>query len=227
VTASPIPDIRVKLAIFDLDNTLIGGDSDYLWGQFLAETGVVDPGEYLRGHDRFYADYLAGTLDIRAFLRFQLAPLARHAPSDLLRWRARFVEEWIRPIVLPRARALIDEHREAGHSLLIITATNRFITAPIAELLGVTDLIATEPEAVDGRFTGEITGTPSYAAGKVARFQAWLADRGARASETWFYSDSHNDLPLLERVTHPVAVDPDDTLARVARERDWPIVSLR
>jgi HAD superfamily hydrolase (TIGR01490 family) len=227
VTAAALPEDAVKLAIFDLDNTLIGGDSDYLWGQFLAGLGVVDAGEYLRGHDRFYADYLEGTLDIHAFLRFQLAPLARFEPADLLRWRTRFIAERIRPIVLPRARTLLDEHRAHGHTLLIVTATNRFITAPIAELLGVAELIATEPESVGGRFTGEVAGTPSYAAGKVVRFQQWLAERDARPSETWFYSDSHNDLPLLERVTHPVAVDPDETLAGVARARGWPVLSLR
>jgi HAD superfamily hydrolase (TIGR01490 family) len=217
----------VDLAIFDLDNTLLAGDSDYLWGQFLAELGVVDPEAYLRGHERYYADYLAGTLDIQEFLRFQLAPLAHHAMPDLLAWRARFLEEKIRPILLPAAQALLDRHRRAGHRLLIITATNRFITGPIAGLLGVEDLIATEPATANGRFTGEVEGTPSHAAGKVTRFEAWLAQQGDSPRETWFYSDSHNDLPLLERVDHPVAVDPDDTLRAIATGRGWPILSLR
>lgn len=217
----------MNLAIFDLDNTLIAGDSDYLWGQFLAELGVVDPEAYLRGHERYYADYLAGTLDIHDFLRFQLAPLARLPVPELLAWRARFIEEKIQPILLPAAQALLDHHRRAGHRLLIITATNRFITGPIASLLGVADLIATEPETADGRFTGEVAGTPSYASGKVVRFEAWLAEQGEPLRETWFYSDSHNDLPLLERVDHPVAVDPDETLRAIAVERGWSILSLR
>ncbi|MCU0937293.1 MAG: HAD-IB family hydrolase [Gammaproteobacteria bacterium] len=217
----------MKLAIFDLDNTLIGGDSDYLWGQFLAELGVVDADAFLRGHERYYADYLAGTLDIRDFLRFQLAPLARFPMPELVAWRARFLEEKIRPILLPAAADLLDRHRRAEHRLLIITATNRFITAPIANLLGVVDLIATEPESANGRFTGDVSGVPSYAAGKVARFDAWLAEQVDPPGETWFYSDSHNDLPLLERVIHPVAVDPDDTLRAVAAARAWPVISLR
>jgi len=217
----------MKLAIFDLDNTLIAGDSDYLWGQYLADLGIVDRQAYLEGHQRYYEDYLAGTLDIYAFLRFQLGPLARFPRTDLLRWRARFIDERIRPLLLPRAQTLIEEHRHALRKLLIITATNRFITAPIAALLGVQDLIATEPEVVAGEFTGEVTGTPSYAAGKVERLAEWLGQQGLRASETWFYSDSHNDLPLLERVDHPVAVDPDGTLRDVARARHWPIISLR
>lgn len=217
----------MKLAIFDLDNTLIAGDSDYLWGQFLAELGVVDAAAYVSEHDRFYADYLAGTLDIHEFLRFQLAPLAHFPMNDLLAWRGRFMEEKIRPILLPRADTLVGEHRQADHTLLIITATNRFITEPIAHVLGVEHLIATEPAMVDGRFTGEVAGTPSYASGKVRRLESWLAKQLERPTETWFYSDSHNDLPLLERVSHPVAVDPDETLSDVARSRGWPIISLR
>jgi HAD superfamily hydrolase (TIGR01490 family) len=217
----------VNLAIFDLDNTLIRGDSDYLWGQFLAEVGAVDRGEFLRGHDRFYQHYLEGTLDIFEFLRFQLGPLARHPLPALTEWRTRFLAEKIEPILLPRAHALLDEHQGAGHTLLIITATNRFITEPIARRLGVDNLIATEPESVDGRFTGNVAGTPSYAGGKVERLEAWLRAHGTRPAETWFYSDSHNDLPLLERVTHPTAVDPDATLLQVASRRGWPVISLR
>ena len=219
--------VNLKLAIFDLDNTLIAGDSDYLWGQFLAELGVVDAEAYVREHDRYYADYLAGALDIHEFLRFQLEPLTRFPMGDLLAWRGRFMQEKIRPILLPRAVALIAEHRQAQHTLLIITATNRFITEPIASVLGVEHLIATEPATDGGRFTGEVAGTPSYASGKVTRLENWLTQQLERPAETWFYSDSHNDLPLLERVDHPVAVDPDDTLGEVARSRAWPIISLR
>jgi HAD superfamily hydrolase (TIGR01490 family) len=217
----------VQLAIFDLDNTLIGADSDYLWGEFLTETGVVDRDRYLREHDRFYAAYLQGALDIHEFLEFQLAPLAAFPMERLLAWRERFLEQKIRPVVLPAARELVARHRGAGHMLLIVTATNRFITEPIAAMLGVTHLIATEPEYADGRYTGRVAGIPSYASGKVTRLEAWLARQGLRPTETWFYSDSHNDLPLLERVSHPVAVDPDDTLRGVARERGWPVLSLR
>ena len=217
----------MQLAIFDLDNTLIAGDSDYLWGEFLAELGKVDAEAFLREHERYYADYLAGRLDIGEFLRFQLAPLARFPMPDLLAWRERFIEEKIRPILLPAARMLLERHRRAGHRLLIITATNRFITRPIASLLGVEDLIATEPETSAGRFTGEVAGVPAYAAGKVTRFDAWVEEQGQPPSETWFYSDSHNDLPLLERVDHAVAVDPDETLRTIARSRAWPIVHLR
>lgn len=217
----------MNLAIFDLDNTLIAGDSDYLWGHFLAGIGVVDREHYLREHDRFYAAYLEGSLDIYEFLRFQLEPLARFPLPELLAWRSRFVEERIRPIRLPRADQLLAEHRNAGHTLLIVTATNRFVTAPIAELLGVPNLIATEPAQVGGRFTGEVAGVPSYRDGKVARLRAWLADNRVAPRETWFYSDSHNDLPLLATVTHPVAVDPDETLRRIAAERGWPVMTLR
>ncbi len=217
----------MNLAIFDLDNTLIAGDSDYLWGQFLTEIGAVDGDSFRREHDRYYADYLEGNLDIDAFLRFQLAPLARHPLDRLHAWRTRFVTEKIRPILLPRAQALLDEHRSAGHALLIITATNRFITQPIAHLMGVDDLIATDPEFRDGRFTGEVAGIPSYAAGKVERFRLWMIERDAKLKETWFYSDSHNDLPLLDRVSHAVAVDPDERLRRTALARGWSVISLR
>ncbi len=217
----------MPLAIFDLDHTLIGGDSDHLWGQYLCTLGAVDPEVFSREHDRYYADYLAGRLDIDAFLRFQLAPLARHPRETLERWRGRFLEEHIRPILLPKADELIAGHRARGDHPLIITATNRFITEPIAGLLGIDDLIATEPEEVDGAFTGRVAGVPSFAEGKVHRLQAWLEEHAMDLAGSWFYSDSRNDLPLLERVDHPVAVDPDPALEAAARERGWPVMSLR
>jgi HAD superfamily hydrolase (TIGR01490 family) len=217
----------MALAIFDLDNTLIAGDSDYLWGQHLIGLGVVDGPSYEAANDRFYDDYRHGRLDIDAFLRFALRPLSEHSPATLERWRAEFVAERIDPILLPAARALIERHRSAGDTLLIITATNAFVTAPIAERFGIEHLIATEPEQANGRFTGRVAGTPAFREGKVARLEQWLAVRGESLDGSCFYSDSINDLPLLERVQRPAAVDPDERLARVAEERGWPIMSLR
>jgi HAD superfamily hydrolase (TIGR01490 family) len=217
----------MALAIFDLDNTLLAGDSDYLWGVFLAERGVVDAGEYERENERFYREYLEGRLDIHEFLRFSLRVLKENRPEDLLRWREQFVREKIEPIVTTRATALVQRHRTAGDTLLIITATNSFVTSPIAERLGIPHLIATIPEQRDGRFTGEVQGTPSFQEGKVRRLQEWLRELGGDLSGSTFYSDSHNDIPLLERVDHPVAVDPDEHLTRHAREKGWPVISLR
>ena len=217
----------MSLAIFDLDNTLLGGDSDYLWGQFLVEIGVVDGALYARENQRFYEEYERGVLDIREFLRFSLRPLAEHAPEQLHAWHARFMEEKIRPIILPKGRALLAEHRGRGEFLLIITATNRFVTEPIARELGVDHLIATDPELRDGRYTGEVAGIPSFKEGKVQRLEAWLRESGRNLADSSFYSDSHNDLPLLELVTRPVAVDPDDTLRQHAEFRGWPVISLR
>ena len=217
----------MTLAIFDLDNTLLGGDSDYLWGRFLVERGLVDGEAYERENQRFYDEYRAGTLDIHEFLAFALRPLTEHSLAELLAWRERFLEEKIQPILLPKAVELLERHRTDGDTLLIITATNRFITAPIAERLGVSQLLATEPEFADGRYTGRSAGIPCFQHGKVERLDQWLEETGHDLAESWFYSDSHNDLPLLGRVTHPVAVDPDTALAQHARERGWPIISLR
>jgi HAD superfamily hydrolase (TIGR01490 family) len=217
----------MSLAIFDLDNTLLGGDSDYLWGQFLVEQGLVDGEHYERENQRFYDDYEAGTLDIYQYQAFMLQPLTLHPLTEMLAWRERFMEEKIQPILLPRADALLNQRRMAGDILLIITATNRFITAPIAERFGVPHLLATEPEVINGRYTGRTVGIPCFQQGKVERLNAWLTETGGDLTDSWFYSDSHNDLPLLNRVTHPVAVDPDATLACHAQERGWPIISLR
>jgi len=217
----------VTLAIFDLDNTLIGGDSDHLWGQFVCEQRLVDSDDFGARADQFYADYAAGTLDIDAYLRFALSPLAGRPPEQIAEWHRRFMESKIRPILLPAASALIDSHRQQGHELLIVTATNRYVTAPIARELGVEHLIACDGEIVDGRYTGEPAGVPSFQAGKVTRVRQWLQGRRETLAGAWFYSDSHNDLALLELVDHPVAVDPDDTLRAVALERGWPVISLR
>jgi HAD superfamily hydrolase (TIGR01490 family) len=218
----------VTLAIFDLDNTLLAGDSDYLWGRFLVDKGIVDPHAYEAANTRFYEAYRNGTLDIGEFLAFALRPLAENEPEQLFRWRESFVEEKILPIVQTAARELVERHRAAGHTLLVITATNRFVTEPIVRLYGIDNLIATEPEFREGRYTGRVEGIPSFHEGKVHRLSAWLADNdGYDLGNTWFYSDSHNDIPLLSRVAHPVAVDPDPTLRRAAEERGWPVISLR
>ncbi|MCL4316046.1 MAG: HAD-IB family hydrolase [Gammaproteobacteria bacterium] len=215
------------LTIFDLDNTLLAGDSDYLWGVFLVEQGLVDREHYERENLRYYEQYQAGTLDIHAFLSFSLRPLAQHDPAALQSLRERFMREKIAPIMLPKARALIENHRQRGHTLLIISATNRFVTGPIAEAYGVSDLLASEPEMKHGRYTGRVAGIPCYREGKVARLEQWLKEKGVAPGEIWFYSDSHNDIPLLEKVTHPVAVDPDAQLMEYAKKKNWPTISLR
>jgi HAD superfamily hydrolase (TIGR01490 family) len=217
----------MPLAIFDLDNTLLAGDSDYLWGCFLGEIGVVERASYERENQRFYDDYRAGRLDIMAFLAFSLRPLAEHDPEQLLLWHARFMAQKIEPLITPAAERLVATHRDAGDTLMIITATNAFVTAPIAQRLGVPHLIATEPELSGGRYTGRVAGTPSFREGKVERLEQWLATNGGTLQGATFYSDSHNDLPLLERVDHPVAVDPDPQLHAVAVQHGWPVISLR
>lgn len=217
----------MPVALFDLDNTLIAGDSDSLWGQYLVACGAVDGERFAETHRRFHQDYLAGRLDIEAFLAFALRPLAEHPEERLNAWRAAFMREWIEPLVLPAGEALIEEHRRAGHEIAIVTATNRFVTAPIAERLGVTTLLATEPERRSGQYTGRPTGTPTYREGKIHAVNEWLSQHQLSHEERWFYSDSHNDLPLLREVEHPVAVDPDDTLRQAAQQAGWQILTLR
>jgi len=217
----------LSLAIFDLDNTLLGGDSDYLWGRFLVEQGIVDAVHYERENLRFYDEYKAGQLDIHEFLRFSLAPLAEHDLDTLNAWHRRFMEEKIRPIILPKARDLLENHRARGDYILIITATNRFVTGPIAEEFGVDDMLATEPAMENGRYTGEVTDVPCFQQGKVTRLERWLAGNGMNLEGSWFYSDSHNDLPLLEMVAHPVVVDADEILSDHAGLMGWPQISLR
>jgi HAD superfamily hydrolase (TIGR01490 family) len=216
----------MTLAIFDLDNTLLAGDSDYLWGEFLVEKGVVDGSAYKQENARFYQEYKAGRLDIFEFQRFSLKPLRDNTMEKLLDWRREFLESKISPIISPQSRQLVEKHRDAGDTLLIITATNAFVTSPIAQRYGIDHLIATEPERLDGHFTGEVAGEPSFKEGKVNRLRTWLQAHAEDLRGSWFYSDSHNDIPLLEAVDHPVAVDPDETLARVARERNWQILQL-
>jgi HAD superfamily hydrolase (TIGR01490 family) len=218
------------LALFDLDNTLLDGDSDYEWGQFLVDRGVLARDEYEAQNRAYYEQYVAGTLDIHEFLGFALRPLAEHEPADLRRWHGEFMAERIRPMIGAKARALVRQHQDAGDLCAIITATNSFVTGPIAREFGIEHLIATDPEERNGEFTGRASGVPSFREGKVQRVESWLAEHGlswASFSETWFYSDSLNDLPLLSKVTHPVAVDPDETLKETALEKDWLIISLR
>jgi HAD superfamily hydrolase (TIGR01490 family) len=217
----------MRLAIFDLDHTLLAGDSDHLWGEFMIEQGLVDRDHHKHHNDKFYADYKAGTLDIAAYTRFALEPLVRLGAEKLVPLRARFVERVIDPIVAPAAPALLERHRIQGDELLIITATNRFVAEPIAQLLGVDELLATDPQQAGGRYTGEIAGVPCYREGKVRRFEQWLAERGERNEGVTFYSDSHNDLPLLRHVQRPIAVDPDDALRAEALRQGWPVISLR
>lgn len=217
----------MTLAIFDLDNTLLNGDSDYLWGQFLGERGIVDPDEYEHENLKYYDDYRAGRLDIHAFLRFSLRPLTTLEPVQLRALQADFMAAKIEPILLPAACRLIDQHRQAGHRPLIITATNSVVTRPIATRFGISELIGTDPEEQEGRFTGEVAGIPSFREGKVQRLNLWLEAHQENLDGSFFYSDSHNDLPLLEHVAHPVAVDPDDILRGIAEQRGWPVISLR
>jgi HAD superfamily hydrolase (TIGR01490 family) len=218
----------VSLAIFDLDNTLLRGDSDHAWGEFLVEQGAVDRARYASENDRYYAAYLAGTLDIYEFLeQHQLRPLAENDRATLERWRAEFVRSKIAPLITPAARALVEQHRARGDTLLIITATNSFITTPIATAFNIPHLIATEPEELNGQFTGKVAGIPSYREGKVERLSEWLHDRHENLDGSWFYSDSHNDLPLLNMVDHPVAVNADETLAQYARTRGWTMIELQ
>jgi HAD superfamily hydrolase (TIGR01490 family) len=217
----------MALAIFDLDNTLLGGDSDYLWGEYLVENKHVDGQDFQQANQDFYDQYVAGTMDIFEFLAFQLKPLADNDIHLLEQWRADYLKQKINPIILPAALKLIEKHAQQNDTLLIITATNRFITAPIADKLTIPNLIATEPEMKNGQYTGAVAGTPSFQQGKVTRLMSWLTDNQHSLEGSYFYSDSHNDLPLLELVSHPVAVDPDPQLTEAARQRGWPIQSLR
>jgi HAD superfamily hydrolase (TIGR01490 family) len=218
---------RVKLAIFDLDNTLLNGDSDYLWGQFLVDQGIINQADFERDNQRFYEDYQAGCLDIQAYLQFALRPLAQNDMETLLTWHAQFMDEYILPIILPKGRALIEQHKNQGDYPMIITATNAFITAPIGRYLGVETTLATQPELVADQYTGKYIGTPTFREGKVKRLKEWLEETGHNLEGAVFYSDSHNDLPLLEMVERPVAVDPDAKLKSTAQARGWEIISLR
>ena len=222
--------MSMRLALFDLDNTLLAGDSDYEWGQFLIERGVLDRETYEEQNRRYYEQYNNGTLDIHEYLGFALGPLAKHTPQELRRWRAEFISNRILPMIGPAARALARRHLEEGDLCAVVTATNSFVTAPIALEFGIPHLIATEAATQAGRFTGQVAGTPCFREGKIVRLEAWLREQGhalREFAESTFYSDSHNDLPLLSLVSRPIAVDPDPTLKAEATRRGWPIISLR
>ena len=220
----------MKLVLFDLDNTLLAGDSDFEWAQFLIEQGVLDKELYEARNQAFYEQYKAGTLDIHEFLDFQLKPLARHARAQLDAWHADYMLKKILPIMTSPAKVLVERELADADLVAIITATNSFVTAPIAKAFGISHLIATEPEQMNGAYTGRVAGTPSFREGKIVRLHEWLASLGKSLGDfdqSWFYSDSLNDLPLLELVTNPVTVDPDATLHEHAVQCGWPIISLR
>ena len=216
----------MSLAIFDLDNTLINGDSDYEWGQFLVENHIVDGSAYEQQNTGYYEQYKAGTLDILAFLAFSLKPLAQHDRKQLDQWHTEFMQQKILPIIGDKARALVEKHRQAGDTLVIITATNSFVTAPIAREFEIDHLIATDLEIKNGRYTGKVAGTPCFKEGKIKRLQNWLDTHQHDLNGSWFYSDSHNDLPLLNLVEHPVVVNPDAQLKSEAERLHWPTLQL-
>lgn len=217
----------MSLAIFDLDNTLLHGDSDHAWGEFLCEQGIVDIELYRQANDNFYHQYVAGTLNIYEFLEFALKPLKDLPHEQLTQLHLQFMKEKVEPMITEKAEALLRHHRDRGDYLLIITATNKFVTGPIAKRLGVDDIMATDPEEVDGQYTGKVAGIPCFQGGKVKRLNTWLANSDHTLEGSYFYSDSRNDLPLLEVVENPVAVDADETLTQIATERGWPVMSLR
>lgn len=216
--------------MFDLDNTLLSGDSDFEWAQFLIEQGVLDQEVYAARNQKFYDQYKAGTLNIHAFLDFQLKPLSRHPRKQLDSWHREYMSKKVLPMISRSARELVARHQCDGDLSVIITSTNSFVTAPIAKEFGIENLIATEPEQVNGEFTGKVAHIPCFREGKVARLESWLKERGLAwqsFGQSWFYSDSLNDLPLLAKVSHPVAVDPDETLKSHAEKHGWPVISLR
>ncbi len=220
----------MNLVLFDLDNTLLAGDSDFAWAQFLIGKGVLDREVQEAKNIEFFEQYKAGTLEIYAFLDFQLAPLARHPRAQLDAWHHEFMEQYVRPMITNKARALVKQHIDSGALVAVVTATNAFVTGPIVREFGIPHLVATIPAQESGNFTGKPRGLPAFKEGKIDRVDAWLESHGLHLGgfeRSWFYSDSHNDLPLMQRVSDPVAVDPDDTLLDHARQRTWPVISLR
>ena len=217
----------MTLALFDLDNTLLNGDSDHAFGQFLCTQGVVDSAAFEQTNDQFYQDYQAGTLDIAAYIQFALQPIVTMSADERSALHAQFMETIIEPMILQKGLALLEEHQQQGHTVVIITATNRFVTSPIAKRLGVKHLIATEPEVIEGRYTGRHAGQPCFQEGKITCLNAWLEQHNNTLDGSYFYSDSANDIPLLEHVENPVAVDPCPRLTHYAKEHDIPIISLR
>ncbi len=221
---------KQNLALFDLDNTLLAGDSDYNWSLFLIEEGLLDAKTHHARNEQFYLDYKNGCLNIVEFLKFQLQPLSQHPKKFLDELHLKYMQKIIRPMMTQRAQDLVDKHKQAGNLCVVITATNSFVTKPIATAYGIEHLIGSDPEMVNGEYTGGVTGVPTYKEGKVTRINQWLEARGLKLSDfetSYFYSDSHNDLPLMKLVTHPVAVDADETLTAYAKQQGWPQISLR
>jgi len=217
----------MSLAIFDFDNTLIGGDSDFLWGGFLGEEGVVDANAYRKKNEYFYQQYDLGTLDIYAWLDFCLEPLSRDSMAELQEFHHRFMIQKIEPIMLDKAQNCINQHKERGDTVLVMTASNSFVTAPIVKKYGINQLLATEPEIKAGRFTGGVSGIPCFQSGKVDKLMPWLQKNEETLTGSTFYSDSHNDLPLLELVDNSVAVNADKILTKIAEKKGWEILNWR
>ncbi len=216
----------MTLAIFDLDNTLLSGDSDHGWGNFLVQKKLVEEEIYQRANEKFFTMYNQGTLDIYEYSAFSFKPLAERSMEDLRKLHEEFMRDIIQPMIGTKAKALVEFHREQGHTLLVITATNSFVTRPIVEAFGIQNLLATDPRIINGRYTTQIEGTPCFHEGKVLRLKEWLKKKNMGLAGSYFYSDSHNDLPLMELVETAIAVDPDDTLAEIARRRGWKVISL-
>ncbi len=222
--------MKQNLALFDLDNTLLAGDSDYNWSLFLIGEGLLDAKTHQDRNEQFYQDYKIGCLNITEFLAFQLKPLSEHSKKFLDELHVKYMDKVIRPMMTKKAQALVDEHKAAGDLCVIITATNSFVTKPIATAYGIEHLLGSDPEMVNGEYTGGVTGVPTFKEGKVIRLNQWLEARATKLSDyevSYFYSDSHNDLPLMQLVTNPVAVDADEILASYAKEQAWPAISLR
>ena len=222
--------MKQNLALFDLDNTLLAGDSDYNWSLFLISEGLLDAKTHQDRNEQFYQDYKNGCLNITEFLAFQLKPLSEHSKQFLDELHVKYMDKVIRPMMTKKAQALVDEHKAAGDLCVVITATNSFVTKPIATAYGIEHLLGSDPEIVNGQYTGGVTGVPTYKEGKVIRLNQWLEARGSKLSDydvSYFYSDSHNDLPLMKLVTNPVAVDADETLTAYAKAQAWPAISLR
>jgi len=217
----------MALAIFDLDKTLIDGDSDFLWGEFMSEIGAVDPNSYQKKNQYFFDEYAKGKLNINEYLEFCLEPLSQNSMTTLNTWHQDFMQQKIQPIVLPKAQAVVDEHKAKGDRVLVITATNRFVTAPIVTEYGIDDLLATEPEIKNGNYTGLVEGIPCFQKGKINHLNTWLEKTGENLEGAYFYSDSHNDLPMLELVDNPIVVHGDDTLQAIAKQRSWPSLDWR
>ncbi len=211
----------MALALFDLDKTLLGGDSDFLWGEFLSEIGAVDINEYQKKNQAFFDDYDKGKLDINKYLEFCLTPLANHSIKQLKVWHRQFMLEKIQPILLEKAQKVIDLHKKRGDKVIVITATNSFVARPIAQAYGIDELLATEPEILNGKFSGKVSGEACFQIGKIHRAQQWCENNNETLENAYFYSDSHNDLPLLELVDNPVVVHGDEMLKAIAKQRNW------